>query len=126
VEEKLTQPTFIHQYPVEVSPLAKRNKHNPDFTDRFELFIGGREYANSYTELNDPMEQEQRFLEGMKRRKLGDEEAHMMDHDYIRALEYGMPPVSGIGFGIDRWVMLLTDSSSIRDVMFFPQLKPEK
>jgi len=126
VEPKLTQPTFISHYPIEVSPLSRRNETEPTLADRFELFIAGKEMANAFSELNDPRDQRERFLQQLEARRAGDEEAHLMDEDYIRALEYGMPPAAGEGIGIDRVVMLFTDSSSIRDVLLFPHLKPEK
>lgn len=126
VEPKLIQPTFISHYPIEVSPLSRRNEAQPQLADRFELFIAGREMANAFSELNDPRDQRERFLLQLEARRAGDEEAHLMDDDYIRALEYGMPPAAGEGIGIDRVVMLFTDSASIRDVLLFPHLKPEK
>ncbi|MFC1798935.1 lysine--tRNA ligase, partial [Thermodesulfobacteriota bacterium] len=124
VEPKLIQPTFITEYPVEVSPLSRKNSKNPDLTDRFELFIAGREIANGFSELNDPEDQKERFLQQVEDRAAGDIEAHCMDSDYIEALEYGMPPTAGEGIGIDRLVMLLTDAASIREVILFPHMKP--
>ena len=123
VEKKLVQPTFITQYPVAVSPLSRRSDTDPELVDRFELYIYGREIANAFSELNDPADQRERFVQQLKERAAGDDEAHEMDEDYIRALEYGMPPTAGEGIGIDRLTMLFTDAASIRDVILFPLLK---
>ena len=126
VKDKLIQPTFITGHPKEISPLAKSNPDNPEITDRFEAYIYGREICNGFTELNDPIDQRERFLKQVEERANGDEEANMMDEDFVNALEYGLPPTGGLGIGIDRLVMFLTDSSTIRDVLFFPTMKPLK
>jgi lysyl-tRNA synthetase class 2 len=123
VEPHLIQPTFITGYPVEVSPLSRRNDTYPEMTERFELFIAGREIANGFSELNDPEDQKERFMQQVEDRRAGDEEAHYMDMDYIEALEYGMPPTAGEGIGIDRLTMILTDTASIREVILFPHMK---
>jgi lysyl-tRNA synthetase class 2 len=125
-EHHYIQPTFITDYPVEMSPLAKRHRDNPELTERFELMINGKEIANAYSELNHPIDQKERFEEQMRLSEKGDDEAMFIDQDFVRALEYGMPPTSGMGIGIDRLTMLMTNSASIQDVLFFPQMKPEK
>jgi len=126
VEARLIQPTFVTHYPVEVSPLSRRNNEDPSLVDRFELYICGKEIANAFSELNDPADQRERFLQQLREREAGDEEAHEMDEDYIRVLEYGMPPTAGEGIGIDRLVMLLTDSASIREVILYPQMRQKE
>jgi lysyl-tRNA synthetase class 2 len=125
VEPELVQPVFVCQFPVEVSPLARRNDRDPRFVDRFELYIANHEVANAFSELNDPEDQRARFAEQLRQRAAGDEEAHAMDEDYVRALEYGLLPTAGEGIGIDRLIMLLTGAPSIREVILFPQLRPE-
>jgi lysyl-tRNA synthetase class 2 len=125
-EHRLVQPTFIIDYPKSISPLSKASPENPNIAERFELFINGMEVANGFSELNDPQEQYERFVDQMKERETGDAEAMVLDEDYIRALAYGMPPAAGIGIGIDRLVMLLTNKHSIRDVILFPHMRPER
>ena len=125
VEPTLIQPTFVVDFPLELSPLARQKRDHPRLADRFELYVGRRELANAYSELNDPIEQRERFLQQAAERQRGDEEAHWLDDDYVRALEYGMPPAAGEGIGIDRLVMLFANQPSIREVILFPHLRPE-
>jgi lysyl-tRNA synthetase, class II len=125
-EPHLLQPTFITDYPIEMSPLTKKHRSKPGLVERFELFVNGKEVANAYSELNDPDDQRERFLDQLKLAERGDDEAMAMDHDFLRALEYGMPPTSGLGVGIDRLTMMLTNNASIQEVLFFPQMRPEK
>jgi lysyl-tRNA synthetase class 2 len=125
-EHHYIQPTFITDYPVEMSPLCKKHRDNPELTERFELFVNGKELANAYTELNDPIDQLERFQDQLKLSEKGDDEAMFIDMDFVRSLEYGMPPTSGMGIGIDRLVMMMTDNDSIQEVLFFPQMRPEK
>jgi lysyl-tRNA synthetase class 2 len=124
-ERHLIQPTFVYEHPVELSPLAKKKHGDPSLVERFELFIAGMELANAYSELNDPQDQRARFEAQIEARELGDDEAHLMDDDYVRALSYGMPPTAGEGIGVDRLAMILTDSKTIRDVILFPHMRPE-
>ena len=123
MEETLIQPTFLYEYPIEVSPLTKKNELDPRYTDRFELFINGKEFGNAYTELNDPIDQKERFINQLKEKELGNDEANDMDVDFVESLEYGMAPTGGIGIGVDRLVMLLTNTDTIRDVLLFPHMK---
>ena len=125
-EGNYIQPTFITDYPIEMSPLCKRNRHNPDLTERFELMVNGHELCNAYSELNDPVDQLERFKEQLRLSEKGDDEAMFIDMDFVRALEYGMPPTSGMGIGMDRLVMLMTGQAAIQEVLFFPQMRPEK
>ena len=125
-EGKFIQPTFITDYPIEMSPLTKKHRDNPALTERFELMVCGKEIANAYSELNDPIDQRERFEDQLKLSEKGDDEAMFIDQDFLRALEYGMPPTSGLGIGMDRLTMFLTNNASIQEVLFFPQMRPEK
>ena len=125
-EGNYIQPTFITDYPIEMSPLCKRHRHNPELTERFELMVAGKELCNAYSELNDPIDQLERFQEQLRLSEKGDDEAMFIDLDFVRALEYGMPPTSGMGIGMDRLVMLMTGQTAIQEVLFFPQMRPEK
>jgi lysyl-tRNA synthetase class 2 len=126
VESSLIQPTYITDYPIEMTPLAKSHRSKPGLVERFELYVNGKEIANAYSELNDPIDQRQRFEDQLKLAARGDFEAMVLDEDFLRALEYGMPPTSGLGIGIDRLTMMLTNQHTIQEVLFFPQMKPEK
>ncbi|WP_039053870.1 amino acid--tRNA ligase-related protein, partial [Sphingobacterium sp. T2] len=125
-EGNFIQPTFITDYPIEMSPLTKKHRNNPELTERFELMVCGKEIANAYSELNDPIDQRERFEEQLRLSEKGDDEAMFIDHDFLRALEYGMPPTAGLGIGMDRLTMFLTNNASIQEVLFFPQMRPEK
>ena len=126
MQPELIQPTFVMDFPVEMSPLCKKHREDPRLTERFELFVNGFEVANAYSELNDPIDQRERFEDQLKLQARGDEEAMYIDQDFLRALEYGMPPTSGVGIGVDRTIMLLTGNTTIQEVLLFPQMRPEK